>query len=117
MWFIGDDEPERMAMHPFFSERELQSFLEEHSEVLGDLIIIAAYVKTNGHGELDLVAIDGSARLWVIELKKVSATRKIIEQTLGYTSWAESASVRELENLYAGHFDGGSLKQAFEERY
>jgi hypothetical protein len=50
-------------------------------------------------------------------LRKVSATRKIIEQTLGYKSWAKSASVRELGNLCAGHFEGGSLKQAFEERY
>jgi hypothetical protein len=48
MWFIGDDESWRMAMHPFFPERDLQSFLEKHSEVLGDLIMIAAYVKTNG---------------------------------------------------------------------
>lgn len=106
-----------MAMHSFPSERDLQTFLEEHSEVLGDLIIIGRYVETDGHGELDLVAIDGSARLWVIELKNLSATRKIMEQTLGYTSWAESASVRNLENLYSRHLDGASLKQDFEERY
>ncbi|PYY64423.1 hypothetical protein DEJ30_08130 [Curtobacterium sp. MCPF17_003] len=118
LWFMNDDgELHRYRRDKAVSEEDLRLFIEAHPETLGDVIILGRDVKTHGHGDVDLVAIDSDGQLWVIELKLKSATRKIMEQTIGYASWGKSASLRDLANLYAAYSGGTSLSDEFERRF
>ncbi|WP_181430158.1 hypothetical protein [Curtobacterium sp. MCPF17_018] len=118
LWFMDDDgELHRYRRDNALSEEDLRLFIEAHPKTLGDVIILGRDVKTDGHGDVDLVAIDSDGQLWVIELKLKSATRKIMEQTIGYASWGESATRQDLANLYAAYSGGASLSDEFERRF
>lgn len=118
LWLMDDDgELHRYRRDKALSEEDLRLFIEAHPETLGDVIILGRDVRTYGHGDVDLVAFDSDGQLWVIELKLGPATREITKQTFGYASWGESATLRELSELYAAYSSGGSLSEEFERRF
>ncbi len=68
----------------FRFEEDLEDYLEAHLSLLGqDLLIIGRQVKVVG-GLIDLLAIDPTGVIYVIELKLNGASPSVIAQVLGY---------------------------------
>lgn len=82
-------------------EKEIEDYIENNSIIpLGEpMLIIGRQVITATRGIIDLLGIDSSGRLVVVELKKGSATKDIIDQILGYYTWIKSLSYQEIENI------------------
>lgn len=67
-----------------WSERDLEDYLEAHMSLPGqDLMIIGRQVRTTG-GIIDLLAIDSTGVVYIIELKLKAALYSVINQVLGY---------------------------------
>lgn len=68
----------------FRVEKDLEDYLEAHLSLPGqDLLIIGRQVKTVG-GFIDLLAIDSTGVIYIIELKLNTASPSVIGQVLGY---------------------------------
>lgn len=74
---------------------DLESFTGE------PLFAIARQAKISGGGVPDIVALDGTGRVVVIEIKR-DVDRNQLSQCLEYAGWARQASLDDLAGLYHG---------------
>jgi hypothetical protein len=85
---------------------ENESLLEEciHSDIriLNDgWLVIGRQIRTDHGGIIDLLAIDNSGALVVIELKRNLTPRDVVAQAIDYAAWIQSLS----SDVIAGVFD------------
>ena len=64
--------------------------------ILPDAILIGSKIKTDHFKEIDLLAIDSSGDLIIIELKRGNTTRDVVAQALDYTAWASTLKPEDL---------------------
>lgn len=67
--------------------------------ILPDAILIGSKIKTDHDKEVDLLAIDSSGDLIIIELKRQATTRDVIGQTLDYAAWAATLKVEDINQI------------------
>jgi hypothetical protein len=117
LWLIGHDgfTPFKRWLVP--DEDFLQERIEAEPCILSDLLIVGREVLTDGHGFIDLLAVDAVGNVWVIELKKGAAPRKIMDQVIGYSAWARSLDLRALSRVFADYSEGESFDEAFQKRF
>jgi len=107
------------ALAEHHREAELESWIIKEPRLLGEnLLIVAKQLDIPGVGRLDLLGLDASGKLVVVELKRDIATREAVAQALDYASWLDSASEEQvrvpaeaylkedLEDAYQSRFDG-----------
>lgn len=100
------------------SEKMLEDLLESDASLLGvNLMIIGRQVETNGHGYVDLLALDEDGRIWVIELKRHRTPRSVLAQIVDYGAWAETLTLEEVANIFAIYCPGVALDAAFEAHF
>jgi len=81
-----------------------------------DALIIGRQVPT-GHGKfIDLLALDATGGLVIIELKKDRTPREIVAQVLDYASWVRTLTTPEIYERAERHL-GTRLTTAFRERF
>jgi hypothetical protein len=98
-------------------ERELEGWIEKNTSLLGaNLLVIARQLDVPGVGCLDLLCIDESGTLVIIELKRDSTSREAVAQILDYASWLNTTTEAEVD-AYAQSRLGKSLSEAFEEHF
>jgi hypothetical protein len=105
-------------------EDELERWIAQEPDILGEkLLIIAEQLTIPQVGRLDLLGMDASGKLVIIELKRTMAPREAVAQALDYASWLNNASEEEISayaNQYlqrsAGDSDG-DLADAFEDTF
>ena len=70
-------------------EKDLEDWVEHNPSILGGdrVLIIATQKSIPGVGRLDLLGIDQSGSLVIIELKRYSTPRDAVAQALDYASW------------------------------
>jgi hypothetical protein len=83
-----------------------ESLLEEHIHsdirILNDgWLVIGRQIRTDHGGFIDLLAVDNSGALVVIELKKDLTPRDVVAQAIDYAAWIQSLS----SDAIAGIFD------------
>ena len=99
-------------------ESLIEEWVENDPSLLGlDAIIIGRQVATDHGKYIDLLALDRTGGLVIIELKKDRTPRDIVAQILDYATWvktlttprvyelAERSSGQRLSTLYQQHFD------------
>src|SRR5665213_2907820 len=100
VWQISDNHikaVEDIALAFEHLESELENWIVESPDILGDdLLIIARQKDVQGVGRLDLLAIRPNGELVIIELKRTLAPREAIAQALDYASWLDKVSEAEL---------------------
>lgn len=98
-------------------EKDLESWIEKSPNILGDdLLIIDRQRIIEGIGRLDLLGIDGTGKLVIVELKRDLTPREAVAQALDYASWLNS--VEEDDILwFAAEYLGQPLPEAFEEHF
>jgi len=83
-------------------EEQLETWIENNPYCLLDekVLIIGRQVTTNLGSIVDLLALDKSGDLVVIELKRDSTPRDTVAQILEYTSFVEDLSYQQLEEIF-----------------
>lgn len=104
LWRLAHEGPARVAVGKLPAEDELEELVMRDPSVLGEpLLIIGRQVHTAHGGRIDLLGLDETARLHVLELKRDQTPRDVVAQTLDYTSWASGLGHADLTEMYS-HF-------------
>src|SRR5438132_78229 len=99
------------------NEEMIETWLARQPALLGlDVLIIGQQVVTDFGGRIDLLGINDSGDLAIIELKRDRTPREIIAQVLDYASWVAALKTREVHEIADRHLDR-SLQLAFRERF
>lgn len=105
------------------SEETLEAIIQNNPEMLNDnWLIIGRQVLTIFNQYIDLLAIDNSGSVIVIELKKHKTPRDVVAQSLDYASWVKNLKATDLSDIY-NHFNakflksGKSLDEAFYNKF
>ncbi len=100
-------------------EEQIEDWLEEDISMISpDLMVIGRQVETDFGGVIDLLCIDSTGDLVLIELKRDKTPRDVTAQVLDYAAWVKDLSndkIQEIANSYLG--DRGPLEKAFKERF
>ncbi|MFQ5883047.1 MAG: endonuclease NucS domain-containing protein [Candidatus Methylomirabilales bacterium] len=100
-------------------EVRIENWLAEDIRVLDpDLMVIGRQVETDFGGAIDLLCIDESGDLVIVELKRDKTPREVTAQVLDYASWVAGLSSDRLSKI-ADQFlgDRGPLAEAFKQRF
>lgn len=102
LWRIeGDDTFQRVSSEKLDSEDRLEEFLLQDPNVLGQpLLVIDRQITTPSGNRLDILAIDDSGDLHVVELKRDRSPRDVTAQTIDYASWVRHLDYVEVKALY-----------------
>lgn len=85
------DQMRSLIDEPFDSEAELERYIFENQDLLGDVFVLHRQIRTGSkEGILDMLGVDQDARICIIELKNCEADEDILPQALGYAIWAET---------------------------
>ncbi len=78
-------------------ERDLEDWITKDPSILGTkLLVIGRQYETETGGRLDLLCIDETAALVIIEFKRDLSTRDAVAQILDYASWLDSVEPQEV---------------------
>ncbi len=123
VWRIGDMVRE-LDTSGLSSESELESIIQDHAELLNpNWLVIGRQVLTSYNHYVDLLALDRSGSLIVIELKRDRTPRDVVAQALDYASWVKDLSPADVAGMYKRFCrdylseQSGSLDDAFRERF
>lgn len=117
LWLIGTNGLAPFARWLVPDEDFLRECIESEPRILSDLLVVGCEVMTSGHGFIDLLAVDSAGKVWIIELKKGPATRKIMDQVIGYAAWARSLDRNAISRIFADYTDGRSFEESFQDRF
>lgn len=100
-----------------FQEAELEKWLFESGDIFGeDLLILNRQMKMPDGGRLDLLCMDSTGHIVIVELKRDIGTREAIAQALDYASWIDLTSVDALLNIWSEHHQE-DLATAFDQKF
>jgi hypothetical protein len=120
VWQISDGHVravEEAALASGHLESELENWIVECPDILGDdLLIIARQKYVPGVGQLDLLAIQSNGELVIVELKRDKAPREAVAQALDYASWLDKISESDLSEIAEDHLHV-PLDEAFEDKF
>lgn len=89
-WKVGG-QSRSLLEKPYSSEAELEKYIFENQDLLGDVYLIYRQIKTGQkQGIPDMLGVDQDARICIVELKNQMADEDILPQALGYAIWAET---------------------------
>jgi hypothetical protein len=118
LWRADGDALTRIVPSAIALESQLESYIESDPGILGDvLLLIGRQVATAHGGFIDLLAIDETAAVHVIELKRDKTPRDVTAQALDYGSWVATLSRVEVESIFARYRPGTALEEAFDARF
>lgn len=99
------------------TEGQIETWVAENPEILGlDLLIIGRQVGIENRGRLDLLGLDVSGDLVILELKRDKTPREIVAQVLDYASWAVMLNTRDVHDI-ANAYLAKPLPAAFQDRF
>ena len=77
-------------------------------------MVIGRQVITKYGKRVDLLAIDASGTLYVIELKRDRTPREVVAQALDYGFWVRQLDDQAIADIYVRHNTGTSFAEAFQ---
>jgi len=82
-----------------------------------DLLIIGEQVETASGGRIDLLCIDRSGNLVIVELKRDKTPRDVTAQALDYASWVKDLDAESIGATTAEYLKGETLEAAFQSKF
>jgi hypothetical protein len=108
IWKISE-QPERLSETSLLNENELEEMISHDVRVLNhDWLIIGRQVLTGYGKRIDLLGIDATGSLIVIELKKGRTPREVMAQALEYASWIKTLKSDQIAEIYES-FNGSLI--------
>lgn len=120
MWEVTNgNTPTEVRRDEISLEQRLQDWLEEDISMLDPgLLVIGREVPTAFGGKIDLLCLDSTGGLVVVELKKGRTPREVTAQVLDYAYWVRGLSYDEIAALFDDYRKSSSaLSEAFEQKY
>ncbi len=120
LWQIGTKNTlDELSRRSLDLESRLEEWLEHDISILAEnLLVIGNQVETDFGGYIDLLCVDDSGDLVLVELKRDKTPRDVTAQALDYASWVRDLDynrVIAIADKYLG--DGHSLKAAFKNQF
>ena len=117
LYAISDGKLRPATRRALSNEKLIEDWVEADPRLLGlEAMIIGRQVPTD-HGKfIDLLAIDATGELIIIELKKDRTPREIVAQVLDYASWVRTLTTPEIYER-AERYLSIRLVTAFRERF
>lgn len=115
MWRVADGnklvltKPSAMRL-----EAHVEDLIETDPSCLGEPLLI---IERQLFDRVDLLAIDASGKIHVIELKRGESSRETIAQAIEYLAWVEKLSTDEILAIFAHYRPGVDLAKAFFEHF
>jgi hypothetical protein len=104
VWRLEGSKPHPLQFVPMATEKRLEDVLAEDIDILGlPILLIGRQVPTEAGGYIDLLAIDASGDLYVIELKRDRTPRDVIAQVLDYATWVRGLSYDDIKAIHERH--------------
>lgn len=120
VWEISDNRIRTvadMALESEHLESELESWIVDCPDILGDdLLILARQKEVQGVGRLDLLAIRPDGELVIVELKRGLTPREAVAQALDYASWLDKISEADVLEI-AEEYLKSPLADAFADKF
>lgn len=100
IWKIGD-EPKALEPIKLDTEALLEEQIFKDISILNaNWLLIGRQVYTDFGKYVDLLAIDASGSIIVIELKKHKTPRDVVAQTIDYAAWVEKLPTDRISQIY-----------------
>ncbi len=116
LWRADSDKLSRIVPTAIGLESQLETYIESDPSMLGEtLMIVGRQVPTAFGGFIDLLALDETAAVHVIELKRDKTPRDVTAQALDYGSWVSSLGRAEIQGIFDQYRPGTALEEAFAE--
>ena len=117
LYAISDGKLRPAVRRALSNEKLIEDWVEADPSLLGlEAMIIGRQVPTD-HGKfIDLLAVDATGGLIIIELKKDRTPREIVAQVLDYASWVRTLTTPEVYER-AEKYLGTRLVTAFREKF
>ncbi|MDA3936800.1 MAG: endonuclease NucS [Actinomycetota bacterium] len=121
-WRIQNDKPHRIPATAIDYEARLEAVLESDISVVSEprrWMVIGRQVLTDHGGFIDLLAIDVTGNLIVLELKRDRTDREVVSQVLDYASWVEELEYEGVASIFDAYQTkrGGTSKASLEEAF
>lgn len=118
LWRADGDKLSRIVPTPIGLESQLENYIESDPAMLGEtLLVIGRQVPTAYGGFIDLMALDETAGVHVIELKRDKTPRDVTAQALDYGSWVSKLSRADIHSIFEVYKPGAALEEVFAERF
>lgn len=119
LWRIeGGDNLREIPRSPLDLEARLEVWLKRDISVLSQgLLVIGCQVETDFGGLIDLLCLDHSGDVVVVELKRNKTPREITAQTLDYGSWVKDLSAERITAIAETYLGKGKFEEAFKRRF
>lgn len=112
LWKVGN-KPQKITPLKLDCESFLEEQIAQDISVLNDdWLLIGRQVLTSYNKYIDLLALDASGSLIIIELKRHKTPREVSAQALDYASWADDLESNEIVDIYAGYAKKAGLTKA-----
>ena len=118
IWKIGD-KPQTLSTVKLESELLLEEQISKDISILSDhWLLIGRQVYTDFGKYIDLIAIDATGSIIIIELKKHRTPRDVVAQAIDYAAWVETLSSEKFVQMYSD-FAGkqGLPEQTFDQAF
>ena len=117
IWRLGA-KPEKVSLSAIDSESRLEDALAKDLTILSpQLMLVGRQVSTSYGKFIDMLAMDISGNLSIIELKKNRTPREVVAQLLDYASWVQSLSYEEVAAIYSEKNQGKKLEEGFDDAF
>jgi hypothetical protein len=118
LWQVDKDSLIEISRAKLDKEDRIEKWVLRDISVLApDLLVIGEQVETAYGKFIDLLCIDSSGGLVIVELKRDKTPREVTAQALDYASWVKALNAEDIEATAAKHFKGESLDSAFRKKF
>jgi len=111
----------RLSLDKLEKEAVLEDHIAKDMGILNDRwMLIGRQVYTDFGKYVDLLGVDSSGTLIVIELKKDLTPREVVAQALDYAAWVETLEperIAEIWNAYVNSWRKDLIKLSLDEAY
>lgn len=118
LWRADGDKLSRITPTAVGLESQLENYIESDPAMLGEgLLVVGRQVPTAHGGFIDLLAVDDSGTVHVIELKRDKTPRDVTAQTIDYGSWVSTLGRSDIVDIFAAYKPGVPFEEAFAEQF
>jgi len=122
IWKVGQT-PMRLSTSSLISENELEDMICSDIGILNDnWLAIGRQVPTEHGGSIDILALNETGNLIVVELKKNRTPRDVVAQAIDYASWVKTIDLAKVATIFKESknklkLKNESLDQALSEKF
>jgi hypothetical protein len=105
LWDASGDELKEIDTSTLDLEDRIHKWVERDISILDpDLLVIGKEVQTAFGKSIDLLCIDSTGNLVIVELKRDKTPREVTAQALDYASWVKDLKREEIQKIATDYF-------------